>query len=346
MKNIKYIIVFVLLITACKAAKYKDLEDGIYADIQTNRGDILLELHAEKVPLTVANFVSLAEGNNPKVTDSLSDKNFYDGVRFHRVLTNFMIQSGDRTATGRGNIGYKFADEFPTYSLGKLIYKHDAKGILSMANPGPNSNSSQFFITHKPTPWLDRKHSVFGKVAKGLAIVDSIQQNDTINKINIIRVGKFAKNFDAPNVFISEIEGASDKEKEYAKKLEKLKETFLKHQGVDKAIKTDSGLKILVLKEGEGKKFNRAIPATMNYTISLATGKQIQTTENSDKPFVFTLDKQPMIAGVNEALLEMRVGDKKRLFIPYYLGYGKELYGPFPAKSDIVFDIELLKVGK
>ncbi|QNM86196.1 peptidylprolyl isomerase [Polaribacter pectinis] len=346
MKNFKYIIVLVLLITACKAAKYKDLQEGLYADVQTNRGDILIKLHAEEVPMTVANFVSLAEGTNTKVTDSLKDKPFYDGIRFHRVIPNFMVQGGDITGTGSGSIGYSFADEFPTDSLGNLIYKHDTKGVLSMANRGPKTNSSQFFITHKATPWLDRKHSVFGKVETGLDVLDSIQQNDTIKKVDIIRVGKFAKNFDASNVFIAELEGAAQNEKEYTEKLEKLKEAFLKEKGIDKARKTDSGLKILVLKEGKGKKFNRAIPATMNYTISLASGKLIQSTENNAKPFVFTLDKQPMIAGVNEALLEMREGDKQRLFIPYYLGYGEKLYGPFPEKSDIVFDIELLKVGE
>ena len=346
MKNLKYIIVLVLIVTACKAVKYKDLQDGLYADIQTNKGDILIELHAQKVPMTVANFVSLSEGTNTKVTDSLKDTPFYNGTRFHRVIPNFMIQGGDRTGTGSGTPGYSFPDEFPTDSIGNLIYKHDEKGVLSMANRGPKTNSSQFFITHKATPWLDRKHSVFGKVAKGQAIVDSIQQNDTIKKVEIIRVGKFAKNFEAAEVFENEMANIEVKEKEYSEKLVKLKEAFLKEKGIDKAIKTDSGLKILVLKEGNGKKFNRSIPATMNYTISLATGKLIQSTENNPNPFVFTLDKQPMIAGVSEALLEMKEGDKQRLFIPYYLGYGEKLYGPFPAKSDIVFDIELIKVGK
>lgn len=346
MKNLKYLLLFAIFFTACKAAKYKDLNEGLYADIQTNKGDILVELYAKNTPLTVANFVSLAEGNNPKVTDSLKGKPYFDGIRFHRVIPNFMIQTGDRTGTGRGNTGYKFADEFPLDSVGGLIYKHDEKGVLSMANSGPKSNSSQFFITHKATPWLDGKHSIFGKVEKGLALVDSIQQNDTINKVEIIRIGKFAKKFDAPTIFISEIEGAVEKKKQIAKKLEKLKENFLKDKGIDKAVKTNSGLKILVLEEGNGEKFNRAKPASINYSIFLASGKLIQSSENSSKPLVFTLDKQPMIAGVNEALLGMRVGDRKRLFIPYYLGYGEQAYGPFPAKTDLVFDLKLLKTEK
>ncbi|WP_299060535.1 peptidylprolyl isomerase [uncultured Polaribacter sp.] len=346
MIGLKYLLFLAITITSCKSAKYKDLQDGIYADVQTNVGDILVTLHAQKAPLTVANFVSLAEGNHPKVAGSLKGKPFFNGILFHRVVPSFMIQTGDPTGTGRGNAGYQFADEFPLDSLGGLVYKHDDKGILSMANSGPKTNSSQFFITHKATPWLDRKHSIFGKVTKGLEIVDSIQKNDTIRKVDIIRIGKTAKNFDAPTVFISEIKGAEQKKKEYAKKLESIKKAFLKDQGIEKAIKTNSGLKILTLKEGNGKKFNRAISTTINYSISLASGKLIQSTDNTSKPLVFILDKQPMIAGVNEALLEMRVGDKKRLFIPYYLGYGEQSYGPFPAKSDLVFDLEILKIGK
>ena len=345
MKFFKYLLVATVLFSSCKAAKYKDLQDGLYADVQTNKGDILLKLHAEEVPMTVANFVSLSEGTNKKVTDSLRGKNYFDGIKFHRVIPNFMIQGGDPTGTGKGNAGYKFADEFPSDSIGNLIYKHDSKGVLSMANSGPKTNSSQFFITHKATPWLDGKHSIFGKVEIGLAIVDSIQQNDIINKIEIIRVGKFAKNFNASKVFETELANVVSKEKEYKEKLEKLKVAYLKERGIDKATETASGLKILKLKKGTGKKFNRAIVASMIYSVSLASGKLIQSTEGKE-PFAFTLDKQPMIAGVTEALLEMREGDKKRLFIPYYLGYGEETYGPFPQKSDIVFDLELIKVGK
>jgi cyclophilin family peptidyl-prolyl cis-trans isomerase len=345
MKFFKYILIISVLFSSCKAAKYKDLQDGLYADVQTNKGDILLKLHAKEVPMTVANFVSLSEGTSTKVIDSLKGKKYFDGIKFHRVIPNFMIQGGDPTGTGKGSAGYRFADEFPSDSLGNLIYKHDSKGVLSMANSGPKTNSSQFFITHKATPWLDRKHSVFGKVERGLDIVDSIQQNDVINSIEIIRVGKFAKKFNAPKVFETELENVAFKEKEYLEKLEALKVAYLKDKGIDKATETASGLKILELKKGTGKKFNRAIVASMIYSVSLASGKLIQSTEGKD-PFEFTLDKQPMIAGVTEALLEMREGDKNRLFIPYYLGYGEETYGPFPQKSDIVFDVELIKVGK
>ena len=345
MKIYKVLVAVIILFTACKSAKYADLDNGLYADVQTNKGDILLKLYADEAPMTVANFVSLAEGDNPKLADSLQGKRFYDNTKFHRVIKDFMVQGGDPEGTGKGSAGYRFADEFPNNEKGELIYKHDSPGTLSMANSGPKTNSSQFFITHKATPWLDGKHSIFGKVQIGQSVVDSIQKDDVINKIDIIRVGSDAKNFNAPKVFTAELANVVTKEKEYLEKLAKRKEAFLKEKGVEKAVKTKSGLKILELKKGSGKKFNRAIPASMHYTVSLADGKKIQSTEGK-KPFTFTLDKQPMIAGVTEAILEMNEGDKKRLFIPYYLGYGEKTYGPFPEKSDIVFDLELVKVGK
>ena len=187
-----FFVAAILLVVSCKPAKYPDLKDGLYADIETNRGDILLELYQEDMPLTVSNFVSLAEGDNPQVSDSLKGKEYYDGLTFHRVLKDFMIQGGDPLANGTGGPGYVFEDEFPTDSLGGFKYRHNDAGVLSMANGGPGSNGSQFFITHKATPWLDGIHSIFGKVDRGQDIVNLIEAKDTIKHITIIRVGSKA----------------------------------------------------------------------------------------------------------------------------------------------------------
>jgi len=168
------ILILSLIVVSCKPAKYADLADGLYANLQTNKGDILLKLEFEKTPITVANFVSLAEGSNDFVTDSLKGKHYYDGTIFHRVIPDFMIQAGDPLGTGTGDPGYKFADEFPKNAKDSLILRHSRPGILSMANSGPISNGSQFFITHKETPWLDNMHTVFGNVEKGQNVVDSI----------------------------------------------------------------------------------------------------------------------------------------------------------------------------
>lgn len=177
MKLFKILLLVSVLFTSCKTTKYSNLENGLYADIQTNQGDILVKLFDKDVPMTVANFVALSEGTHPKMTDSLKGTPFYDGVVFHRVIKDFMIQGGDRTGKGSGDAGYTFPDEFPTNEEGELLHKHDGPGVLSMANYSrPVTNSSQFFITHKATPWLDNGHSVFGRVLKGQMVVDTIQR--------------------------------------------------------------------------------------------------------------------------------------------------------------------------
>lgn len=361
---------------SCTTEKYKDLSVGLYAEIETNKGDILVELYAEDVPMTVANFVSLAEGTNTKVPDSIKGKDFYDGIRFHRVVPNFVIQGGDPTETGRGTPGYRFGDEFPRGKDGDLLYKHDAAGILSMANGGPESNGSQFFITHRPIDHLDGKHSVFGKTTVNslqskllsekytdadelqkaidsarMAVVNNIQRLDTILDVKIIRVGDFANSFEAGKVFEDELKKYTSKalENEQARYQKYLldKAEFLEEMEEPKAERYDTGLRILKLKENpKGKKVPANKPIKSHYILYTADGKQIQSTLNSE-PFVCQLDdeQRPMITGFKEGVSKMRVGEKARLFIPYTIGFGEAAYGPFPAKSDLVFEIEILEIG-
>lgn len=385
MRSSIYILVSFLLIVGCQSPKYKDLQEGLYAEIQTNKGDILLELYPEVAPMTVANFVSLSEGTNNRVADSLAGKKFYDGIRFHRVVNNFVIQGGDPTETGRGTAGYRFGDEFTKDENGVLMYKHDDAGVLSMANGGPDSNGSQFFITHNPIPHLDGKHTVFGKTIVNslqlealkaktkdslslekaidslrMEVVYNIEQFDTINTIEIIRIGSKAKSFDAAEVFDAELMKFAavkkDREKEeldaetarYSKYLED-KVAFLAKMDEAKAKKTSSGLRILMLKKNpSGEKVVTNKPIKAHFTLYTADGVKIQSTEESGQPFVFQLDdaERPMITGFKEGVADMRVGEKVRLFIPYYIGFGEAKYGPFPAKSDLVFEVEILEIGK
>ena len=385
MKNLVYLLFLTLLFISCTSMKYKGLKDGVYAEVLTNKGDILLELYAEDVPMTVANFVSLIEGTNSKLLDSLKGKKFYEGIIFHRVVPNFVIQGGGFSTKGRENTGYVFGDEFPKSTDGDLMYRHDDAGILSMANRGPSTNNSQFFITHKPIPHLDGKHSVFGKTiinsiqlrelknkikdslhlkksidSARMAIVNRIVQNDTILSVKIIKIGSKAENFKAAKVFDTQFSKFATSEEDLKKAEEEIekarysnylveKEIFLAKMNEAKAIKTSSGLRILKLKKTSGNKIVNTKPLTINFTLYTADGKKIQSTSDSKgKPFVCQLNDQqrPMIAGFKEGVLTMREGEKVRLFIPYYLGYGEAKYGPFPAKSDLVFEIEILKIGE
>ena len=329
MRNLVYFFLSLAFFTGCEKTDYKNLEDGIYADIETDKGNIIVELYAEKVPLTVANFISLAEGINPNVSDSFKGKKFYDSLTFHRVLKDFMIQGGDPLANGQGGPGYKFRDEF-----------------------SPDTKENQLKDCGNPRVGC---HSVFGKVVSNLDLLDSINQKDIIRKLTIIRKGVNAKEFDAVKVFEEELAKDEEKEKERLIEMEKLEnerlDRFLKNQevfhekmGIKKAKKQASGLQILTFKKGRGKKFNSAISSTIHYSMYLADGKMIQSTEGSD-PFVFILDEKPLIQGVKEAITNMRVGGKVRLFIPYYLGYGEAGGDPFPKKADLIFDLELIKVG-
>lgn len=385
MKKGIYSVLFLVFLISCTPAEYKDLNDGLYAEIQTNKGDILIELYAKDVPMTVANFVALAEGTNNRVADSLKGKKFYDGIRFHRVVDNFIIQGGDPTETGRGTAGYRFGDEFTRNEEGALMYKHDDAGILSMANGGPNSNGSQFFITHKPIPHLDGKHSVFGKTIVNskqlsglkkqfsdslaldeaidslrMAVVNNIKRLDTIETIKIIRIGAEADSFDEAEVFDRELSKFAESEEDRLKKEKDIetaryskyladKDVFLAKMDEAKAKKTDSGLRILKLKSNpSGQKVVVNKPIQAHFTLYTADGKKIQTTEENSKPFVFQLDdeQRPMITGFKEGVKNLRTGEKVRLFIPYYIGFGEAKYGPFPAKSDLVFEVEILEIGK
>lgn len=170
------------------------MEDGIYAKFTVTQGEIMVKLEHVKAPLTVANFVGLVEGKIKNDAKPLGTP-FYDGLKWHRVIYPFMIQGGDPQGNGMGGPGYKFKDEFHPDLM------HNRAGVLSMANSGTATNGSQFFITHKETPWLDGKHSVFGFVVSGQDVVDKTKQGDTIIKIEIIRVGSAAKKFDAAKIF-------------------------------------------------------------------------------------------------------------------------------------------------
>ena len=310
-----------------------DLKDGLYAEIKTSKGDILLELEYKKVPMTVMNFVGLAEG-----VLNLHDEGepFYDGLNFHRVIPDFMIQGGCPKGDGTGGPGYRFPDEFDP-SL-----KHTGPGILSMANAGPGTNGSQFFITHVATPWLDGKHSVFGHVVEGQNVVNKIKTGDRIESVTIIRVGEDAEKFVCTKQAFSDLvekveEEANKKEAEEQKKIDR--EIDNRYPG---AIKTPSGLKYVVLKEGSGDKSRKyGQNVTVHYQGTFLNGKIFDSSILRGEPATFKIGQ--VIEGWNEALQTMKKGEKRTLIIPYQLGYGIHGYpGVIPPKSTLIFDVELL----
>ncbi|VXB99998.1 Peptidylprolyl isomerase [Maribacter litoralis] len=377
-KKMYLLAVLGLLITSCKTSKRADLGDGLFADIKTSKGDIIVRLEQEKTPVTVANFVSLAEGTNTFVSEEYKDKKYYDGLTFHRVMKDFMIQGGDPLGQGTGNPGYKFMDEFND----SLV--HDKKGILSMANSGPTTNGSQFFITHKETPWLNNKHTVFGEVVEGLDVVDSIANvpvgagNKPIepvimNTIEIIRNGKEARKFDAVQIMTDYFDGEEERlaaiEKEKAEKLaavQKIKDEFAASLDKQKAKATElpSGLKVLTLENGNGEKPKVGQKVNVMYAGYLENGTLFDSNyqEIAEKYGVFDWNREqgggympvPMdyspdsrlIAGFREGLLTMKVGDKVRLFIPSHLGYGEQGGGPIPPNADLIFDLEITGINE
>jgi len=361
------ILILSLIVVSCKPAKYADLADGLYANLQTNKGDILLKLEFEKTPITVANFVSLAEGSNDFVTDSLKGKHYYDGTIFHRVIPDFMIQAGDPLGTGTGDPGYKFADEFPKNAKDSLILRHSRPGILSMANSGPISNGSQFFITHKETPWLDNMHTVFGNVEKGQNVVDSIVQYDTIRKIEIIKIGRAAKSFKANKVFSDYYSDIAKANRKKAAAMKIAIENTLKkfNENLDNATELASGLKIVTIETKNGEFPKAGNQVKVNYAGYFANGILFDTSvaeiaklygsydekraeKNGYAPFTTEYGpKARLISGFREGLQKMKVGDKTLLFIPSHLGYGAQgAGGVIPPNSDLVFEVELIEIVK
>ena len=329
------ILISILTLNSCNMNNYSDLSDGLYADIETSKGNIVLQLYFEQVPTTVSNFVALAEGNHPIVDKQHSGKPYYNGLKFHRVIENFMIQGGDPTGTGSGGPGYQFDDEFSS------DLTHDGPGILSMANSGPGTNGSQFFITHVETPWLDGKHSVFGKVSSGLDIVDSVEQEDIIKNINIVRVGEDANNFDAPNIFENYLNNKSEVD---VKKVEAEKEAI---KDITKGMKeTESGIKYKISKKGTGDNAKTNDLLSVHYSLQLIDGSEIDSSFTRGAPIEFTCGVGQVIKGWDEAMQLLNKGSKARLVIPSELGYGSmgAGNGVIPPNATLIFDVELVDI--
>lgn len=309
------------------------MENGLYAKFFTSKGTITVSLEYTKTPGTVGNFVALAQGDLENSIKKQGDP-YYDGLKFHRVISDFMIQGGCPQGTGTGNPGYQFDDEFHP------DLKHDAAGILSMANAGPGTNGSQFFITHNPTPWLDGKHSVFGKTIDGQSVVDSIVQGDTLERIEIIAEGDNAMAFNAIEAFRS-FEGARDKRLAQEKAVI---EAELKSLGAGFE-KTSSGLRYQILQKGDGEKAQKNKTVTVHYKGQLSDGTVFDSSYKRNQPIEFSLGMGQVIRGWDEGVALLKVGDKARFVIPSHLAYGSRgAGGVIPPNANLIFDVELMSV--
>ena len=312
------------------------LGNGLFARISTDRGDIVVQLEFQKTPLTVCNFVALAEGK----MNVANGKPYYNGLSFHRVIEDFMIQGGDPQGNGTGGPGYRFPDEIVP-SL-----KHDGPGILSMANAGPGTNGSQFFITHKDTPWLDGKHTVFGRVVQGQNVVNAIRQGDKIKTITIIRNGTLATQFKADQAafdsLLREVNAAAG-DKVKAQRDADIAQINAKYPNTTQ---TPSGVRYIVEKKGNGSKPDRGKTVQVNYKGSFLSGQVFDSSDMQGKPIEFPAGVGAVIKGWDEMILDMQTGEKRVVVIPPELAYGERGVGNgvIPPNSFLVFEMELVGV--
>lgn len=316
---------------------YKKFEDGIYAEFNTDSGRIICKLHYDKVPLTVCNFVGLAEGTIPNNAKPFGTP-FYDGLKFHRVIgkangdaQDFMIQGGDPQGNGSGGPGYKFADEFSDDLL------HDGPGVLSMANSGPSTNGSQFFITHVATQWLDKRHSVFGKVVEGMDVVFKVRTNTKMNSVKIVRKGNAALDFKADSAAFSSLQAKLNEGMDLAANDAEVLKRY------PTALKTSNGLWYVVTKPGNGKKPEAGNKVKVHYKGSLANGNEFDNSYKRGEPIEFHVGVGEVIPGWDYGVMIMDVGSKYTLIIPSSLAYGSEgAGGVIPPNATLIFETELI----
>jgi len=344
-KKISYCILIGIVLILCDVCKAEaqNLGDGLFARITTNRGDIVVRLEYQRAPLTVCNFVALAEGN----MNASSGRRFYDGLTFHRVISrangdsqDFMIQGGCPLGNGMGGPGYRFPDEI----VAEL--KHDRPGVLSMANAGPGTNGSQFFITIVPTPHLDGKHTVFGYVVQGQNIVNTTRQGDRIERVTIIRNGQAANAFRAD-------QGTFDRLQRQVQSAIESRIRTQRQADIDKinaefpgALQTASGIRYIIQRQGSGDKPASGRTVSVNYEGRLLSGIVFDRSELRGRPLEFQVGTGRVIQGWDETVLDMRPGEKRLVIIPPELAYGDNDVGNgvIPANSFLIFEMELVSV--
>lgn len=309
-------------------------KNGLFAIMDTSKGEIALELYYKDAPLTVCNFVGLAEGT----LDASKGKPFYDGLKFHRVIKDFMIQGGDPKGNGTGGPGYKFADE-------EVPYTFKEPGYLAMANAGPNTNGSQFFITHVPTEWLNGKHTIFGHVVTKADqdVVNAVAQGDEIKSVKIYRQGAEAEAFKCTQADWDKYnkeaaaKAIAAKEAKYKAKIAEVEKKFPNYE------KSAEGIYYKVTKAGSGEKCGKGKHVFVAYKGYLVDGTVFdQSAGRGDLDF--RTGAGQMIPGFDIMVQDMKKGESRTIVLPPDLAYGENGYpGVIPPASYIAFDVTLNK---
>jgi cyclophilin family peptidyl-prolyl cis-trans isomerase len=319
--------------TAPVPDEYSELAEGLYAELITSKGTILAVLEFEKAPLTVTNFVGLAEGTIASIGNG---RPYYDGLTFHRVVNDFMIQNGDPSRTGTGGPGYTFPDEFHP------DLRHSGPGILSMANAGSNRNGSQFIITHAETPWLDDEHNVFGHVVRGQEVVDDIVKGDFIKTVTIVRIGNAARAFSADQDAFDRLRNIAVERIETERQAKRVKDLKVIEEKWPDAVEVQPGFRYIVLDKGSGRKKPKyGNKALVHYTVGFVDGTIIESSLVTGNPIEVEIGR--VIEGWNSALQEMKKGERRLVIVPPELGYGEAgVPDSIPPNSFLVFEIQLI----
>jgi len=341
--SIFMIVGVVLGLNIIDTADAQQLGDGLFARITTARGDIIVRLEYQSAPLTVCNFIALAEGS----MNVARGRRYYDGLNFHRVISrangdaqDFMIQGGCPLGNGQGGPGYSFPDEIVP-SL-----KHDKAGVLSMANAGPGTNGSQFFITIVPTPHLDGLHTVFGQVVQGQNVVNSIRQGDRIERITIIRNGQAANAFRADQDSFDRLRRQAEAEINSRAQIQRNADIVKINADYPNTTMTSSGIRYIIQRQGTGGKPASGRTVRVNYTGRLLSGEVFDSSALRGRPLEFQAGVGKVIPGWDETVMDMRVGEKRLVIIPPELAYGNQEVGTglIPANSFLIFEMELVGI--
>ncbi len=335
----------------CSNTKYPD---GLYAELHTNKGLIVMALEYEKTQMTVASFVGLAEGTikNDALPEGVP---FFDGSKFHRVVSGHVIQAGEPITEGEGQLGYMFPNEIHP----KLSHNH--AGVLGMANGGPHTNGSQFYITLGDRSYLDGDYTVFGEVVEGMDVVNAIIQDDVIRNIKIVRCGEGAKRFRVDTEMFQNLMIQVQKRVEEQEKDKKARESATIQKKWPDAVETDSGLKYVIVKEGKGEVPESGSKVRIRYSGEVLNGKKYFSTSegipDDDSPaedFVMEIGKSHVTPGFDQAVNQMQVGEKRILILSSQLGYGtggfyaKEVEGKkrfvISPNSTLIYEVELLEI--